>query len=736
MATKIQEEHLGKALSERYLAYALSTIVSRSLPDVRDGLKPVLRRLLFAMRLLKLDPPTGFKKCARVVGDVLGKYHPHGDASVYDALVRLAQDFSVRYPLVEGQGNFGNIDGDHAAAMRYTEARMTPTAVALMAGLDDNAVDFEPTYDGEEMEPKVMPSSFPNLLANGSSGIAVGMATNIPPHNMDELCDALAYLIDNPQAQTQDLMNFVKGPDFPTGGVLIEPHENLVRVYEAGKGAMKLRARWEKEELSHGQYQVVVTEIPYQVPKSDLITRIAKLIVDKKLPLLADIRDESADTVRIVLEPKNRTVDAELLMENLFQQTDLQVNFNLNMNVLDADGTPRVMSLRQVLKSFLDHRLIILQRRSRYRLEKINHRMEILAGYLIAYLNLDRVIEIIRNEDEPKPVLMKEFKLSEVQVESILNMKLRSLRRLEEMELKSEYETLGKEKVALEKMLSQDALMWKTIQGEIKDLKKIFGAQTVLGKRRTEIVNRRLETVDMPVEAFIEKEPITVILSEKGWIRALKGHYESAEGIRFKEGDELQVMLKAQTTDKLILFGTNGQFYTLAGDKIPTGRGFGEPVRLSIDVPEDDQIIAMFIYNPEQMLLVASEKGKGFLVKEEDVVAQTRAGKKILTLKEGDTAKLCIPADGDTVAVIGQNRKMLVFDLSEIPVLAKGQGVILQKYQGGGLSDIKVFHLEDGLSFPFGNGTRVERDMTPWKGKRASVGKFPPVGFPRSNRFS
>ncbi len=736
MATKIQEEHLGKALSERYLAYALSTIVSRSLPDVRDGLKPVHRRLLYAMRQLKLDPSVGFKKCARVVGDVIGKYHPHGDASVYDALVRLAQDFSVRYPLVEGQGNFGNIDGDHAAAMRYTEARMTPTAVALMAGLDDNAVDFEPTYDGEETEPKVMPASFPNLLANGSSGIAVGMATNIPPHNMDELCDALMYLIDNPQAQTKELMTFVKGPDFPTGGVLIEPQENLVKVYETGKGAMKLRARWEKEELSHGQYQVVVTEIPYQVPKSDLITRIAKLIMDKKLPLLADIRDESDQNVRIVLEPKNRTVDADLLMENLFQQTDLQVNFNLNMNVLDADGTPRVMSLQQVLKSFLDHRLIILRRRSSYRLEKINHRMEILAGYLIAYLNLDRVIEIIRNEDEPKPVLMKEFHLSEIQVESILNMKLRSLRRLEEMELRQEYATLEKEKSALEKMLSQESLMWKTIQGEIKDLKKIFGVQTVLGKRRTQIVNRRLETVDMPVEAFIEKEPITVLLSEKGWIRALKGHYESAEGIRFKEGDELQCMLKAQTTDKLILFCSNGQFYTMAGDKIPTGRGFGEPIRLTIDVPEDEQILCMFIYNPDQTLLVASEKGKGFLVKQEDVIAQTRVGKKILSLKDGDVAKLCIPADGDTVAVIGQNRKMLVFDLSEIPVLSKGQGVILQKYQGGGLSDIKVFRLEDGLSFPFGNGTRVERDLTAWKAKRAGVGKFPPVGFPRSNKFS
>lgn len=730
----IKEAKLADALSERYLAYALSTIVARSLPDVRDGLKPVHRRLLFAMRQLKLDPVSGFKKCARVVGDVIGKYHPHGDISVYEAMVRLAQDFAVRYPLVDGQGNFGNIDGDKAAAMRYTEARLTAVAIALMDGLDDNAVDFDKTYDGEEDEPVVMPAAFPNLLANGSSGIAVGMATNIPPHNVGEVCDALLHLIKHPEAPVEKLLDFVQGPDFPTGGILAESRANIIKAYKEGRGAMKVRAKWEKEDLSHGQYQIVVTEIPYLVQKSDLIMRIAKLLSEKKLPLLADIRDESSDIVRIVLEPKSRTVAPEQLMEHLFKNTDLQVNFNLNMNVLDADHTPRVMSLKEVLEAFLKHRDIVLIRRSQYRVDKIAHRMELLEGFLIAYLNLDRVIEIIRTEDEPKAIMIAEFQLTDIQAEAILNMRLRSLRKLEEAQIKNEHDSLGLEKADLEALLGSTELRLKKLAEEIKSIKTQFGQKTALGARRTFIAEAP-EAVDVPIEVMIEKEPITIVLSQQGWIRALKGH-TATDDLKFKEGDSLKLSLLAYTTDNILFFTTNGRFYTLLGNNIPGGRGFGEPLRLSIDVAEDADVIHMMIYQPDTRFLIASQKGKGFIVNSNDVIAQTRAGKIILNGTDKDPALLCKPVTGDHIAVIGTNRKMIVFKTEEIPAMTRGSGVILQRYQEANLSDVKFFNLEEGLSFPSGNGMRVERNISLWFSKRATVGKFPPVGFPRSNKFA
>lgn len=733
ISENIKETKLADALSERYLAYAMSTIVARSLPDVRDGLKPVHRRLLYAMRMLKLEPTSGFKKCARVVGDVIGKYHPHGDTAVYDAMVRLAQDFAVRYPLVDGQGNFGNIDGDRAAAMRYTEARLTSVALALMDGLDDNAVDFDKTYDGTEEEPAVMPAAFPNLLANGSSGIAVGMATNIPPHNVGEVCDALSYLIKHPDCSIEKIMEFIAGPDFPTGGLLVEDRDSIIRTYTTGRGAMRVRAKWEKEELSHGQYQIVITEIPYQVPKSDLIMKIARLLLEKKLPLLADIRDESSDIVRIVLEPKSRTVQPEQLMEHLFKFTDLQVNFNLNMNVLDADHTPKVMSIKEVLSAFLKHREIVLVRRSNYRLDKINHRMELLQGFIVAYLNLDRVIEIIRNEDEPKPLMMAEFNLSDIQVEAILNMRLRSLRKLEEEQLRTEFEALGLEKAQIELMLASEELRFKRLTEEIGEIKKQFGPKTELGKRKTIVADAPI-VVEVPIEAMVEKEPITVVLSKQGWLRALKGN-ALVDELKFKEGDALKLSLSTYTTDNIVFFASNGRFYTLRGDKITGGRGFGEPIRLSIDLPQDADVITMFIFKPDEKLLVASKKGKGFIVSSGDVMAQTRAGKIIMNVADDDKAVLCIPAVGNHVAVIGNHRKMLVFKADEIPTMARGSGVMLQKYAGANLSDVKFFNIEEGLAFPSGNGIRIERDITTWLAKRASVGKIPPVGFPRSNKF-
>lgn len=737
-AEDIRPAPLADALSERYLAYALSTIVARSLPDVRDGLKPVHRRLLYAMRLLKLDPAAGYKKCARVVGDVIGKYHPHGDASVYDALVRLAQDFAVRYPLVDGQGNFGNIDGDGAAAMRYTEARLTEVATVLMEGLDENAVDFRATYDGEESEPIVMPAAFPNLLANGSSGIAVGMATNIPPHNAGELCDALHLLIKNPAASVADLVAFVKGPDFPTGGVLVESPDAVLKSYKTGRGSFRLRARWDVERLSHGLYQIIITEIPYQVQKAKVIERIADLLNSKKLPILSDVRDESAEDVRIVLEPKNRSVDPDVLMEHLFKNTDLEIRFGLNMNVLDGDGVPRVMSLKDVLQAFLDHRHDVLIRRSGHRLDKIAHRLEVLEGYLIAYLNLDEVIHIIREYDDAKVRLMERFSLTDVQADAILNMRLRSLRKLEEMEIRGEHATLADEKSGLEALLSDEGLRWAAIDRDVAQTKKSFGQHTALGKRRT-VVSEAPSATIVPLEAVIEREPITVLLSEKGWIRAVKGHVKNFDDVKFKDGDQLKLACQAQTTDRILIFGTNGRFYTILGDRIQRGRGFGEPVRLIVDLPNDADIAALFVHQPERKLLVAAGDARGFVVAENDVLAQTRQGKQILNVADGQQALFCLPvgAGDDHVAIVGDNRKLLVFPLAEIPEMARGRGVILQKYTDARclVADIKLFPASEGLTFKRGEQTRTEADFTPWLGKRASAGKLPPQGFPRGNRF-
>ncbi len=737
----VRDVPLSDALGERYLAYALSTIVSRSLPDVRDGLKPVHRRLLYAMRQLKLDPASGFKKCARVVGDVIGKYHPHGDSAVYEALVRLAQDFAVRYPLIEGQGNFGNIDGDNAAAMRYTESRLTEVAQALMNGLDEDAVDFRSTYDGEDEEPVVLPAAFPNLLANGASGIAVGMATNIPPHNAAELCDALRHLIAHPEATTADLLRFVPGPDFPTGGILVDEVATIREAYETGRGGFRLRARWQVEKLSHGLYQIVVTEIPYQVQKSKLVERIAELMGERKLPLLADIRDESTEDVRLILEPKTRSVEAEVLMEQLFKLTELEIRFSLNMNVLDASGVPAVMDLRQVLKHFLDHRHQVLERRSRHRLGKIRHRLEILDGFLICYLNLDEVIRIIREADEAKPALIETFKLTEVQAEAILNMRLRALRRLEEMEIRREHEALSAEAKELEALLADPLLRWQHLDAEIVEIGVRFGPDTPLGARRTGF-GEAAALPEMPVEAFIEKEPITVVLSQKGWIRAVKGHVEINGETKFKDGDALALTLCAQTTDKILFFASNGRFYTLVGDRIPRGRGFGEPLRLHLDLPNDAEIVSMRIYRGGGKLLVATGSGYGFLVAEDTVVAQTRAGKQILNLSEGEAAAFCRTADtGDTVVTVGHNRRLLVFPLSEVSEMTRGHGVILQRFKNdglfkdGGLSDVRVFSAADGLQWKTEAGVRTIPDMTDWLGKRSQVGKLPPPGFPRNNRF-
>ncbi len=731
---QLRETALDQALAERYLAYAMSTIVSRSLPDVRDGLKPVHRRLLFAMRQLKLDPDGGFKKCARVVGDVIGKYHPHGDVAVYDTLVRLAQDFAVRYPLVEGQGNFGNIDGDNAAAMRYTEAKLTAIAAALMDGLDEDSVDFRPTYDGTEEEPVVMPAAFPNLLANGSAGIAVGMATSIPPHNAGEICGALLHRIKNPACPLEELVAHIPGPDFPTGGLMVESRESILESYRTGKGSFRLRAAWEVEKLSHGLYQLVVTQIPYQVGKSKLIERIAELLAEKKLPLLADIRDESAEDVRIVLEPRNRTVEPEHLMEQLFRQTDLETRIPLNMNVLDKDSVPRVMPLGDVLDAFLAHRMEVLGRRSQYRLDKIDRRLEVLAGYLVAYLNLDQVIHIIRTEDEPKQALIAAFTLTDTQAEAILNMRLRALRRLEEMEIRKEDAALNLERTGLIALLADEGKRWGVIAVQIEEIRSKFGDGWAWGKRRTALGDVPVLAA-IAVDALIEREPVTVVLSAKGWLRAFRGHADTAEDLKFKEGDSLAFGLKAETTDKLVLFATDGRFFTLGCDKLPRGRGHGEPVRLMVDLANDAEILTAFIHKPGRRLLVASNSGRGFFVEENDVLAQTRAGKMILNLDAGETAKFCLPAGPDAVAILGDNRKMLVFMAEEIPVMTRGRGVMLQKYRDGGVADIKLFTLAEGLSWPSGERTRLEKDLSPWLGKRASAGRLPPTGFPRSNKF-
>jgi len=736
--SQVIDQPIGEILSDRYLSYALSTIMSRSLPDVRDGMKPVHRRLLYAMSQLNLKADGPPKKSARVVGDVIGKYHPHGDSSVYDAMVRLAQDFNVRYPLVDGQGNFGNIDGDNAAAMRYTEARLTRVAQLMLEGIEENAVDFRPTYDGSENEPVVLPAGFPNLLANGASGIAVGMATNIPPFNVAELCEAMLAMLEE-DIDEKALVKLIPGPDFPTGGILVEPKENIIAAYKSGKGAFRQRARWEKEDLKGGSYQIIITEIPYQVQKSRLIEKIAELINARKLPMLDDIRDESTEDIRLILVPKSRNVEAELLMEALFRATDLEVRFNMNMNVLDGGLVPRVMGLKEVLQSWLNHQQEVLVRRSQHRLEKVIHRLEVLEGFLTVYLNVDKVIKIIRTKDKPKEELIKAFKLTEVQADAILNMRLRALNKLEEIELKGEHDKLSKEKDDLEKLIKSEARQWTAIKKQVKELQKLFGKDTPLGKRRTK-VGKAPSPVDVDIieEAMIEKEPITVICSNKGWIRAIKGHGHNPKDFKYKDGDRGRFALEAQTTDKILIFGSNGRFYTLNGDKLPPGRGFGEPVRLMVDLPNDADIVDLKLYEPEKRLVVAADTGHGFMVKMEDVLAQTKNGKQILNVSGKAEAKLCYPVEegDDHIAVIGKNRKMLVFELSEVPEMSKGKGVILQKYKDGGLSDLKTFKWEDGLTYKYGTGETLVGDLNPWVGQRAQAGRLPPNGFPKSNKFS
>lgn len=729
---------LREALEERYLAYALSTIMHRALPDVRDGLKPVHRRLLYAMRLLKLDPGSGFKKCARVVGDVIGKYHPHGDQAVYDALVRLAQDFAQRYPLIEGQGNFGNVDGDGAAAMRYTEARMTDTAKRLLAGLDEDAVDFRETYDGEDKEPIVLPAGFPNLLANGSSGIAVGMATSIPPHNAYELCQASQHLIKNPNCEAEELLQFIQGPDFPTGGLLVTDQGATREAYLTGRGSFRVRSRWEREELDRGQWQIVVTEIPYQVQKSRLIEKIAELLIAKKLPLLDDIRDESAEDVRVVLVPRSRNVDPAILMESLFKLTDLENRFSLNMNVLSQGKVPMVMGVKQVLREWLDHRKEVLVRRSEHRLAQINHRLEVLEGYLVAYLNLDEVIRIIREEDDAKGTLIKTFELTDVQAEAILNMRLRSLRKLEELEIRKEHDKLSAEKDGLIKLLGSDARQWTNIGKEIGEISKAYGPETEIGKRRTGFADAPEHDIIDIQQAMIEKEPITVIVSEKGWIRALKGHQAELGNLSFKQGDKLKLSFHAETTDKILLFSTGGKFFTLGADRLPGGRGHGEPIRLMVEMDEAQDIISAFVHKPGRKLLLASNEARGFVVLEDDLIANTRKGKQALNLTAPAEATLCVEASGDQVAVIGQNRKLLIFPLSQITQMTRGRGVRLQRYRDGDLSDIRTFKGDDGLIWMDASGRSFNRsleELAEWCGERGQAGRLPPSGFPRSNKF-
>ncbi|MFN3276682.1 MAG: DNA topoisomerase IV subunit A [Paracoccus sp. (in: a-proteobacteria)] len=732
-------EPLSRAIGERYLTYALSTIMHRALPDARDGLKPVHRRILYAMRELRLSPTGAFRKSAKITGDVMGNYHPHGDAAIYDAMARLAQDFAMRYPLVDGQGNFGNIDGDNPAAARYTEARLAAASEALMDGLTENSVDFRPNYDGTLSEPVVLPSAFPNLLANGASGIAVGMATNIPPHNLHEVVDACLHLIKTPEAREDTLAGIIQGPDFPTGGVLVESRESIAETYRTGRGAFRVRARWSVEDLGRGQWQIIVTEIPYQVQKSRLIERLAELIQIRRVPILGDIRDESAEDIRIVLEPKSRTVDPEQLMAALFKVSDLETRFNLNMNVLIDGRVPKVCSLKEVLRAFLDHRREVLVRRTTWRLEKIAARLEVLEGYLIAYLNLDRVIEIIRTEDEPKAVMMAEFGLNDVQVEAILNMRLRALRKLEEIELRAERDALTEERAGLEAMLADEGAQWARIGDELKAVRNTFGKSSPEGQRRTTLAEAA-ETPEIDLDSMIEREPLTVILSKMGWIRAMKGHQPLETELKFKDGDGPGFALHAETTDKLMVFASNGRFYTLPANNLPGGRGMGEPLRLMIDLPNEAEIITMFPWRAGERYLVASKAGDGFIVGAGDILAQTKSGKQVLN---GD-ALLCRPIHGDHVAVVGENRKMLVFPLTELPEMARGKGVRLQRYgKGGGLlkddglSDAVCLTLAGGLSWPMGGGkTRTEPDLTEWLGKRATAGRMAPRGFPRDNRFA
>ncbi|WP_342226345.1 DNA topoisomerase IV subunit A [Rickettsia endosymbiont of Urophora cardui] len=733
--TKIENIDFGSALSERYLAYALSTIMSRSLPDVRDGLKPVHRRLLYAMLQLRLEPNSGYKKCARVVGDVIGKYHPHGDVAVYDTLVRLAQHFSLRYPLIDGQGNFGSIDGDNAAAMRYTESRMTKICTLLMEDIDKDTVDFRPTYDDSDLEPVIMPASFPNLLANGSEGIAVGMATNIPPHNLHELCDALMHLIDHPKSEISDMMNFIKGPDFPTGGIIIDKSDVITSAYMTGRGSFRVRARWEKEELNYGVYQIVVTEIPYQVQKSKLIEQIAILLKDKKIPLVSNIRDESTDIIRLVIEPRDRSCDPQIVMESLFKLTNLESRIQLNMNVIGSNNVPKVMNILEVLQEFLSHRQNIITRRSTYLLNKIKHRLEILEGLRIAYLNLDEIIKIIREEDEPKAIMMQRFKLTEIQVEAILNTRLRSLRKLEEQEIIAEHSNLQKQQAILEEIFNNPKELWKVVKKEIKAVQAKFGLNTTIGARRTSFEEVTLTNQVVDITAFITKEPITIICSKMGWVRSLKGHNNDLSSIKYKEGDAEKFILEAYTTDKILIISSEGRFFTLLADNICKGKGTGESIKLLVDIGNND-ITEILVYKPDQLLLLASSIGKGFMVNSNEVMAQTKSGKQIMNVPDGYTCIACLPVNGDSVACIGESRKLLVFNIDEIPEMKKGQGVTLQKFKNAKLLDIKIFNREEGLSWNSGGKVKLEKNIIAFLGKRGSTGKLPPMGFPKNNRFS
>ncbi len=746
---RIEPVDLKKALEERYLAYALSTIMHRALPDVRDGLKPVHRRIMHAMRLLRLNPDQGFAKCARIVGEVMGKFHPHGDQSIYDALVRLAQSFSVRYPLVDGQGNFGNIDGDNAAAMRYTEARMTDVATALLEGITEDAVDFRPTYNEEDEEPVVLPGAFPNLLANGSSGIAVGMATSIPPHNAAELCKAALHLIDNPEATVADLLtavphpddpdeNMVRGPDFPTGGIIVDGFATIREAYETGRGSFRIRARWEKEDQGRGTWAIVVTEIPYGVQKSRLIEKTAELLIAKKLPLLEDIRDESAEDVRVVLVPKSRTVDPELLMESVFRLTDFETRFPLNMNVLSRGKVPMVMSLKDVLREWLDHRRDVLIRRSRHRLAEIDRRLEVLGGLLVAYLNIDEVIRIIREEDEPKAVMMARWDLTDLQAESILNMRLRSLRKLEEFEIRKEFDALSSEKAQIEALLASETKQWKTVRWEVEKTRDRYSNRTELGARRTTFADAPERDLGDIHQAMIEKEPVTIVFSEKGWVRALKGNLADFSTLTFKEGDGLKLAFHAQTTDKIIVVTTGGKAYTLGADKLPGGRGHGEPIRIIIDMENDQAIVTAFVHEPDRRLILGSREGYGFVVPETELVANTRKGRQVMNVKTPDETRFVVPVAGDHVAIIGENRKLLVFALSEIPEMSRGKGVRLQRYKDGGAADLKTFAMAQGLTWTDSSArtfTRTQAELTEWLGNRAGAGRMVPKGFPRTGKF-
>ena len=731
---KIRPAPFVEALSERYLSYAVSTIVSRSLPDVRDGLKPVHRRLLYAMRLLRLDPKSGFKKCARVVGDVIGKYHPHGEVAVYDALVRLAQEFATRYPLVEGQGNFGNIDGDNAAAMRYTEARLTNFSESLLEGIDEDTVDFRTTYDGEDREPLVLPAAFPNLLANGASGVAVGMATSIPPHNAVELCKGLLHLLKAPKARTETLVEFIPGPDFPTGGIIVEPKESIVETYATGRGGFRVRARWEIEKFDRGQYQIVVTEIPYQVQKARLVEKVADLMEAKKLPWLADVVDESTEDIRLVFLPRARNVDVNLLMETLFRNTELQIRVPLNLNVLDKDRVPRVMSLRSALNAFLEHRFDVLRRRSTYRRSQIENRLEVLDGFLVVYAHLDAVIKLIRESDKPEREIKKRWKLNESQVNSILSMRLRQLRKLEERQILQECESLKIELGDLSKLLKSKTRQRKAIEVELKTLKKSLSESDV-SRRRSEFAVSTVTDEVPPLEMMVEREPVTILCSHMGWIRAVKGHLTSDIGLKFKEGDRGRFSINAHTTERFLVFASNGRFYTIYCDKLPGGRGFGEPIRMMIELGNDHDVVALLLHNPGGRLLVAASDGRGFIVEEDSLVTRSRSGKQVLNLSDSVVGVACVPAHGDTIATVGENHKLLLFGIKEIPSQPRGRGVILQRYRSGGLKDVKVFQRANGLRWRSGERVRTLTELRPWLSRRGQTGKLAPTGFPKSDKF-